>query len=201
MFISFSSKPQRSGRYLAKRKRHTMKFANLIKNADLDSLAKLWRKLGNAKIDLTPIMQSPAKFRNFQAFAEAGFPKIDFTQGAVVQSTLPDGEEMTRLILGDDYLSAEETAKAFGFQYSDAQLEQLAETLPTDLETLLVIKADNCMLRPGPIVDTHLLGVRTLDKQQFYSKTKGWYSEDKEEFTKTDIVKAATWMIVRKTHS
>ena len=92
-----------------------MKFANLIENADLDSLTKLWRKLGKANIDLTPIMQSPAKFRNLQAFIEAGYPKIDLTQGVVVQSTFPDSEELTQLILDYDYLPAEKTAEVFGF--------------------------------------------------------------------------------------
>jgi len=175
-----------------------MKFANLIKNADLDSLAKLWRKLGNAKIDLTPIMQSPAKFRNFQVFVEAGFPKIDFTKSAVVEFTLPEGEELARLILGDDFISVEEIVKAYGFQYTDAQLEHLARTLPTDMDTLQSTKADDCMLIPGPPSDMTLLGVRDLDNQLFCSKTGGWYSKDKEKFARTDLVKAGQWLIIRK---
>ena len=177
------------------------KFLSRMKNADLDSLTKLWRKLGKANIDLTPIMQSPAKFRNLQAFIEAGYPKIDLTQGVVVQSTLPDSEELTQLILGDDYLPPEKTAEAFGFQYSDAQLEHLAETLPTDLETLLLLKTYGCMLAAGPNVDTDYWGVKTLDGTQPDELNKYWYVKNKEKFARTDFVKAARWMIIRKDSS
>lgn len=172
-------------------------FANLDTTV-FDTVAKFFRTMKKAGADFTGPMQSVAKRRNLVAYLEAGCPKIN-TNGIVVQPTIPEGEAMTRLILGDDYLPAEETAKAFGFKYTDAQLEHLAQTMPTDLETLQAIKSGDCMLVAGPPSDTTLLGVRTLDNQKFYLKTKGWYSNDKEKFARTDVVKAATWMIVRKT--
>ena len=112
--------------------------------------------------------------------------------------TPPDGEKLTQLILGDDYLPAEKTAEAFGFQYSDAQLEQLAETLPTNLEILKVIKAHGCMLAAGPNVDTNCLGVKTLDGTRSDELIKRWYVREKEKFARNDLVKAARWMIIRK---
>ena len=114
-------------------------------------------------------------------------------------STLPNGEKLTQLTLGDDYLSAEKTAEAFGFQYSDDQLEHLAETLPTDLETLLLLKTYGCMLAAGPNVDTNYLGVKTLNGTRPYELNKYWYVKNKEKFARTDFVKAARWMIIRKT--
>ena len=113
--------------------------------------------------------------------------------------TPPDGEKLTQLILGDDYLPAEKTAEAFGFQYSDAQLEHLAETLPTDLETLLLLKTYGCMLAAGPNVDTNYLGVQTLIGKRPDELNKYWYVKDKEKFARNDFVKAARWMIIRKT--
>ena len=136
--------------------------------------------------------------RNLAGYLKAGCPKID-PNGAVVQSTLPDSEELTQLILGDDYLPAEKTAEVFGFQYSDAQLEHLAETLPTDLETLLLLKTYGCMLAAGPNEDTNYLGVKTLIGTRPDELNKYWYVREKEKFARNEFVKAARWMIIRKT--
>ena len=132
-------------------------FAKLLRTTESEGVTMShWQK---------PIDNIPLR-RNLAKYLKAGCPKIN-TKGTVVQPTFPEGEELTRLILGDDYLSAEEIAKAFGFEYSDAQLEQLAKTLPTDFETLLSIKAEG-MLVAGPPSDTTLLGVRDLGLNRLF---------------------------------
>lgn len=134
--------------------------------------------------------------RNLADFLAKGCPKIT-DNGEIVTPTLPDGEDLCRLILGDDYLSPEDVAKAYGWSYSDDQLANFAETLP-DMETVLWLRSNGYMLVATPPTDTNLLQVRDLDNQLFYSKSKGWYAESQHTFSREDVVKAGEWLMVRK---
>jgi hypothetical protein len=125
-----------------------------------------------------------------------GCPKIN-TECEVVINQLPEGHELARLILGDDYITAEEVAKVYNFSYSDEQLQHLEETLP-DMKTILWLRANEYILIAGPPTELNLLQVRELDNKLFYSKTEGWYSNDKEKFARNDTTKAGEWLAIRK---
>ncbi len=109
----------------------------------------------------------------------------------------PKGYELANLILGDDFISPEEVAGAYGFSYSENQLKHLAETLP-DEKTLQWFHSHGYILLAGPQTEMNLLEVRELENQLFYSKTEGWYTNDSQKFAKTDMVKAGQWLAIRK---
>lgn len=109
----------------------------------------------------------------------------------------PKGYALCTLILGDDFISHEDVANAYGFHYSDEQVKAFADTLP-DEKTLQWLRSNGYMLVATPPTDTNLLQVRDLDNQLFYSKSEGWYAEDKEKFARDDVVKAGEWLMVRK---
>lgn len=162
----------------------------------LDTAAKFFRTMQKAGADFTGPMQSVAQRRNLTAYLQMGCPKID-SNGEIVTPTLPDGEDLVRLILDDDFLSSEDVAKAYGWSYTDDQLAHFTETLP-DFETLMWLRSNGYMLVATPPTDTNLLQVRDFDNQLFYSKSKGWYAEGKEKFARDDVVKAGEWLMVRK---
>ena len=134
--------------------------------------------------------------RNLAEYLQKGCPKVS-DNGGVVTNQLPEGHELAHLILGDDYITPEEMAEAYGFSYTDEQLEHFADTLP-DTQTILWLRANGYMLIAGPSTEMNLLRVRDLDNQLFYSKSEGWYAKDKEKFAKTDVVKADEWLAIRK---
>ncbi|NQV92880.1 hypothetical protein HQ403_00045 [Candidatus Kaiserbacteria bacterium] len=109
----------------------------------------------------------------------------------------PKGYALATLILGDDFISHEDVANAYGFHYSDEQVEAFTDTLP-DEKTLQWLRSNGYMLVATPTTDTNLLQVRDLDNQLFYSKSEGWYTESQHTFSREDVVKAGQWLMVRK---
>jgi len=170
-------------------------IANLD-TASLDTAAKFFRMMKKARVDFTGPMQSVAKRRNLAEYLQKGCPKAN-DNGEVVTSQLPEGHELARLILGDDYITPEEVATAYGTSYSDEQLEHFADTLP-DTQTILWLRANRYMLIAGPSKEMNLLEVRKLDNKIFYSKTKGWYAENCQTFSRDDKVVAGEWLAIRK---
>ena len=167
-----------------------------LDTAALDTAAKFFRTMQKAGANFTGPMQSIAQRRNLVAYLEMGCPKVD-SNGAVVTPQLPEGKDLCRLILGDDFLSPEDVAKVYGFSYSDEQLEHFAETLP-DFNTLTWLRSNDYMLVATPPTDHNLLQVRDLGNQLFYSKSEGWYTEDSQKFSRDDVVKAGMWLAIRK---
>ena len=170
------------------------------------TLSKIFRKFGlltgtleNEGVTLAdwqkPIDNTTAR-RNLAAFLKMGCPKVN-NNGEIINPTLPDGEELARLILGDDYLSPEDVAKAYGWSYSDEQLANFANTLP-DFEELMWLRSNGYMLVATASTDMNLLQVRDLDNQLFYSKSEGWYAESQHTFSREDVVKAGGWLAIRK---
>ena len=109
----------------------------------------------------------------------------------------PKGYALCTLILGDDFISHEDVANAYGFHYSDEQVRAFADTLP-DEKTLQWLRSNGYMLVATPPTDHNLLQVRDLDNQLFYSKSEGWYAESQHTFSREDVVKAGQWLMVRK---
>ncbi len=167
-----------------------------LNTSALDTAAKFFRTMNKAGADFTGPMQSVTQRRNLVAYLEMGCPKLN-SDGEIVTPTLSDGEELARLILGDDYLSPEDVAKAYGWSYNDEQLANFANTLP-DFEELMWLRSNGYMLVATLPTDCNLLQVRDLDNQLFYSKSEGWYAESKHTFSREDVVKAGEWLMVRK---
>jgi len=134
--------------------------------------------------------------RNLAEYLQKGCPKVN-DNGDVVTSQLPEGHELARLILGDDYITPEEVATAYGVSYTDEQLEHFADSLP-DTQTILWLRANGYMLIAGPRAEMNLLEVRELDNKLFYSKTEGWWSESNQTFSREDKVSCGEWLAIRK---
>src|SRR3989338_10917175 len=103
---------------------------------------------------------------------------------------------LAKQILGDDFITPEEIAKARGVVYSPEQIESLGNTIPPE-DTLRWCRDNGFMLVAGPPRPMSLLEIRDLKNEYLYSKTGGWYSNDKEKFSRDD--KATTkWLKLRK---
>ena len=116
-------------------------------------------------------------------------------------SKLPD-YTLARLILGNDFISPEEIAKARGLVYTEAQLIEFGKKLP-DQATLEAIRDTGMMLAASPSTAMSMLDVRTLNSDYFCSKgpdkgNAGWYDNAKEKFSREDKVESGVWIAFRK---
>jgi hypothetical protein len=160
----------------------------------LNGVAKFFRVLGH--LDFSGPMKSEAKRENLAAYLDLGCPKVD-TSGMVTNPSLPEGYDLARLMLGDDFISPEEVARAHNFVYSSDQLEGFEESLP-DMEKLLFLRSNGCTLIATPPTALNLLDVRTLDPSLFCSKTEGWYEKEKQKFARAEFLSLGTWLVIRK---
>jgi hypothetical protein len=166
---------------------------------NLDTVAKFHRLLAKEGVGPDHINtpnNSVVKRRNLADYLKKGCPKVN-DNGEVVTNQLPEGHELARLILGDDYITAEEVANAYGVTYTDEQLEHFADTLP-DTQTILWLRANGYMLVAGMPTEMNILQVRELDNKVFYSKTEGWYAESEQKFAREDKVACGEWLEIRK---
>ena len=129
----------------------------------------------------------------FQTYVLAGVAR--FT------SKLPD-YTLARTILGNDFISADEIAKARGIAYIEDQLIDLGKKLP-DQATLEAIRDAGMMLVAGPPTAMSLIDVRALNADFFYSKgpdkdDSGWYDDADEKFARNDKVEALCWIALCK---
>lgn len=166
----------------------------------LDTFAKYVRVMEKAGVNFDqftlPINNRAAR-RNLADFLKAGCPKLTTpTNGAVLSADMT-GYELASAILGKDFITPEEIASARpGIVYTEAQLEEFESTLPSR-EELDWLRDNGFMLVAGPPRSMSLLEIRDLKNEYLYSKTGGWYSNDKEKFSRDD--KASTrWLKLRK---
>jgi len=167
-----------------------------LDTSSLDTAAKFFRIMLKAGANFTGPMQNVAQRCNLVAYLEMGCPKID-GNGEIATLQLPEGTDLAHLILGDDFLSPEDVVAAYGRTYSDEQMKHFTETLP-DFETLIWFRANGYMLVATPPTEMNLLQVRDLDNKLFYSKTEGWYADERHEFSRKVVVKAGEWLAIRK---
>lgn len=105
--------------------------------------------------------------------------------------------ELVRTILGKDFISPEEIMKSRkGVNYTEEQLAQFGETVPTQ-EILEWCRDNSYMLVAGPNRPMSLLEIRTMKNGYFYSKEGGWYAEQKQKFSQNDKVETK-WYMIRK---
>ncbi len=109
-------------------------------------------------------------------------------------STKAPDYTLAQTILGKDFITPEEVAKSRGITYTEDQMAKFGDTLP--LQEVLVWCRDNgYMVVAGPNKPMSLLEVREMKSGYFYSKSGGWYADQK--FARND--KADTrWIMVRK---
>lgn len=109
-----------------------------------------------------------------------------------------------RAILGKDFITPEEVSQArkltyavTEYAYTDEQLQHLADTLPSEDE-LLWLRDNGFMLVAGPSIQMSLLEIRKLNNQLFYSKTEGWYANERETFARDENVDCEWLMLCKK---
>ena len=164
----------------------------------LDFTANFFRALGKAGVSVKdfrlPVQNRVAR-RNLAEFLKAGCPKVVTTNGQNTETLV--GYELAATILGKDFVTPEEIASArVGVVYTEDQLEQFESSLPSR-EELEWLRDNGYMLIAGPPKEMSLLDIRDLNNEYFYSKTEGWYSAEKEKFSRDD--KATTkWLKLRK---
>lgn len=175
-------------------------IATLADASDVvDTIAKLVRLLGKEGVPwagyIRPINDRTAR-RNLRAFIHAGYPKLP----ATVSKAVPDavsGYELARLILGPDFITPEEIALARpGIAYDDARLDEFETTLPS-VEKLAWCRANDFMVTATPPVPLSLLPIRDLKPEYFYTKTGGWYANERERFSR-DMRTGNGWLMLRK---
>ncbi len=99
-------------------------------------------------------------------------------------------------ILGSDFITPEEVAKARpSIAYTDEQMTTLAENLPSE-DVLKWCKDNGYAVIPAPPAAMSLLDVREIQPIHFYSKTGGWYAEQK--FAREDKTSFG-WLAIKKT--
>ena len=103
---------------------------------------------------------------------------------------------LAKQILGDDFITPEEIAKARGVVYSPEQIESLGNTIPPE-DTLRWCRDNGYAIMAAPPTAMSLLDVRSLQANHFYSKTGGWYTGDKEKFSRDDKTTSG-WLAIRK---
>lgn len=137
---------------------------------------------------------TPAQLKEFFSQLESGRITKRKLQGFLRSGQIFKNEDAARLILGDDIVFPDEIAEARGLSYTEDQLRHLAETIPSE-EMLRALKTNNFALVAGPPSPMSLLDVRQVEPGLFYSKTGGWYEDQK--FARDD--KAHTeWLAIRK---
>ena len=133
-------------------------------------------------------------------FISRGTEAMDATRDAVrdivrrFSVKVPDYTQ-AQVILGVDFITPEEVAKARGLVYTDDQLAELAETVPS-LDVLEWCKANGYAVMPASPSAMSLLEVRAVKSNHFYSKSGGWY--ENENFAREDKTSFG-WLAIRKT--
>ena len=103
---------------------------------------------------------------------------------------------LAQSILGVDFITPEEVTKARpNVVYSDEQVAALAEAIPS-VEMLEWCKDNGYAVMPAPPTAMSTLDVREIQSAHFYSKTGGWYADQK--FAREDKTSFG-WLLIKKT--
>ena len=103
---------------------------------------------------------------------------------------------LAKQILGDDFITPEEIAKARGVVYSSEHIESLANSIPPE-DTLRWCRDNGYAIMTAPPTAMSLLDVRSFQNAHFYSKEGGWYEKDAEKFSRDDKTTFG-WLTIRK---
>lgn len=102
---------------------------------------------------------------------------------------------LAQSILGADFITPDEVTKARpSVIYTVEQIMALAESLPSE-ETLKWCKENGYAVMPAPPTAMSTLDVREIQSAHFYSKTGGWYADQK--FACEDKTSFG-WLLIKK---
>lgn len=121
----------------------------------------------------------------------------NYLMAGIVRFTakMPD-YALAQSILGADFITPEEVTKARpSIVYTDEQITALAESLPSE-DMLKWCKDNGDAVMPAPPTAMSLLDVREIQSAHFYSKTGGWYSDQK--FAREEKTSFG-WLAIKKT--
>lgn len=104
--------------------------------------------------------------------------------------------ELAREIIGNDFISPEEVAKARRLTYTDELLAVFGQLLPSQ-DVLEWCRDNGFMLVAGAPRPMSLLEIRELELNHFYTKEGAWYTESSEAFARKEKVETK-WYILRK---
>ena len=121
----------------------------------------------------------------FQAYLVEGVRRFTAKQ--------PD-YSLAQSILGVDFITPEEIMKVAAVIYEDKHLDALHNTIPSE-DVLRWCKEHNYAVLAAPSYPINLLNIRMLDSNLFYSKSGGWYSQEKFA---SDNKTAQGWLLIRK---
>ena len=108
-----------------------------------------------------------------------------------------EGEKLARYLLGEDFLLPEDVSKIYDFHYSDEQRRVLAMSVP-DFQSLQWLRSRGYMLIAPPPIDYCLHQFRNLTNQPRYRRREEWIARPPQRFFKNDVVRAGTWLMIRK---
>lgn len=102
---------------------------------------------------------------------------------------------LAQSILGTDFITPEEVTKArSNVVYTGDQITALAESLPSE-DVLKWCKDNGYAVMPAPPRACSMLDVREIQSAHFYSKTGGWYFDQK--FAREDKTSFG-WLMIKK---
>lgn len=104
--------------------------------------------------------------------------------------------QRARDILGDDFISPQEVAETLGVSYTEAQLAELARTLP-EKEVLQWARDNGFAVVAGPPSEMNLLDIHELNTDLFYQKNDPWFADERQKFARSNTV-GTTWLMIRK---
>ncbi len=103
---------------------------------------------------------------------------------------------LAQSILGADFITPEEVTSARGaIVYTGEETHKLAESLPPQ-DVLKWCKENGYAVMPAPPTAMSTLDVREIQSAHFYSKTGGWYADQK--FAREDKTSFG-WLLIKKT--
>lgn len=130
--------------------------------------------------------------------AEALFRQINPGREKKLQDFLRNNtsseEEVTRIIREYDIIFPYDITEISEISYTDEQLQQLADALPTE-EQLRWLKDNNYALVAGPSTKMSLLDICSAKSSLFYYKKEGWYAN--QSFAANDKV-GCRWLAIRR---
>lgn len=109
-----------------------------------------------------------------------------------------DNYLLAQQILGKDFISPEDIAKACGIIYTSKQIKQLRapDSFPTP-DAIKRCRNEDCILVAGPPNPLSLLDICILKPNMFWSTGEGWYSLDVQTFSRNDKVESS-WIAIGK---
>lgn len=103
---------------------------------------------------------------------------------------------LAQSILGVDFITPEEVTKArSSIVYTDEQITALARSLPS-MDMFVWCKENGYAVMPAPPTAMSILDIREVQSAHFYSKTGGWYADQK--FAREDKTSSG-WLMIKKT--